>query len=78
MINKLNEVNRIKNYETIVFDIYADNGKKFCECRRTDSNAVLSTKQGDICLTDFIEQIFNNKSKLHKSKKVIYTSKDII
>ena len=78
MIEEIDEEKGTNDSETIVFDIYADNGKKFCECRKTNSYAVLSTKQGDICITDFIEQIYNSKSIIRKSKRVLYSSKDIM
>ena len=42
LIEEIDEEKGTNDSETIVFDIYADNGKKFCECRKTNSYAVLS------------------------------------
>ena len=53
----------------MVYDIAADNGKKFCECKKKGNDVILSTKQGDIELLDLMEQITNYRSAMKKRNK---------
>ena len=42
-----------------IYDIAAENGKKFCECKKDGNDIILATKQGSISFMLLMEQVMN-------------------
>lgn len=57
------------NVEVVVYDIATDDGKKFCECRKSKYQVILSTKQGDISIMSLVEQVADPSVAYRKRKK---------
>ena len=57
------------NEGVVVYDIATDDGKKFCECRKTKYKVILSTKQGDISIMSLVEQVADPSAAYRKRKK---------
>ena len=53
----------------LVFDIATDDGRKFCECKKSKYQVILSTKQGDISIMSLVVQVADPTVAYRKRKK---------